>query len=197
MSKVAVGFRVHSGWTALVAVYLEKGAPVVLQRRLLHLVETFSYPCRQPYHTAKKMELAAARKFISQVRAKARDLAHRAIRGLKEELEEPGYQLNRGVLLLASGRPLPELEKILASHALIHTADGELFRECILHAGTRCGLEITCIKEQELFEQASKALRVARHELLRQLPGMGNPFGPPGAQDEKFARSEEHKPELQ
>ena len=187
MKQVAAGFRVHSGWSAVVAVCLEKGAPVVLQRRRLHLVETFTYTFRQPYHTAEKMELAEARKFISQVRAEARDRAYRAIHGLRVELDELSYQLSRGALLLASGRPLPELEKILASHALIHTADGELFRECLLHASERCGLAVMCIRERELLEQAAKAFRVPRHSLLRRATELGRPFGAPWSQDEKFA----------
>jgi len=187
MKQVAVGFRVHSGWSAVVAVCLEKGAPVVLQRRRLHLVETFTYTFRQPYHTAEKMELAEARKFISQVRAEARDQAYRAIHRLKVELEGLSYQLSRGALLLASGRPLPELEKILASHALIHTADGELFRECLLHASERCGLAVVGIKERELLEQAAKVFRVPRPSLLRRAAELGRPFGAPWSQDEKFA----------
>jgi hypothetical protein len=187
MKQAAIGFRVHSGWSAVVTVCLERGAPVVLHRRRAHLVETFTYTFRQPYHTAEKMELAEARKFISQVRAKARDLAYRAIHGLKEELEELGYHLSRGALLLASGRPLPELEKILASHALIHTADGELFREALLHASERCGLTVAGIKERELLEQAAKALRVPQSSLLRKVTELGRSFGAPWSQDEKFA----------
>ena len=143
MRKAAVGFRVHSGWSAVVAVCLEKGAPVVLQRQRVQLVDTFTYRFRQPYHTGEKMALPAAREFIVGVREKGRDLAYRAIRDLQVQLEERGYQLTRGALLLASGKPLPELEKILASHALIHAADGELFRECLLHASARCGLPST------------------------------------------------------
>jgi hypothetical protein len=187
MKQAAVGFRVHSGWSAVVTVCLEKGAPVVLHRKRVHLVDTFTYTFRQPYHTAGKMELAEARKFVSHVRAKARDLAYRAIHGLKAELEALGYQLNRSVLLLASGRPLPELEKILASHALIHTADGELFRESLLHASERCGLAAVCIKERELLEQAANAFRVPRPSLLKRATELGRPFGPPWSQDEKFA----------
>jgi len=187
MQEAAVGLRVHSGWSAVVAVRLEKGAPAVLHRQRVELVETFTYSFRQPYHTAKKMELAEARKFISQMRAKARDRAYRAMRGLKAELEEMGYELSRGALLLASGRPLPELERILASHALIHTADGELFRESLLHASARCGLEIICIKDRKLLEQASNALRLPQASLLRRAAELGRPFGAPWSQDEKFA----------
>ena len=187
MKQAAVGFRVHSGWSAVVAVCLEKGAPEVLLRRRVHLVETFSYTFRQPYHTAEKMGLPDGREFISRTQAKARDLAYRAIRDLQSELEEAGCHLNCGALLLASGRPLPELEKILASHALIHTADGELFRECVLHASERCGLEVTCIKDRDLLEQASKAFRIPRPTLLRRVTELGRALGAPWSQDEKFA----------
>lgn len=187
MKQAAVGFRVHSGWSAVVTVCLEKGAPVVLHRQRAHLVETFTYTFRQPFHTAGKMELADARKFISQARAKARDMAYRAIHSLQAELEELGYQLNRGTLLLAAGRPLPELQKILASHALIHTADGELFREALLHASERCGLIMARIKDRELLDQSVKALRVPQPSLLREVTELGRSFGAPWSQDEKFA----------
>src|SRR5207249_7222949 len=127
--EAAVGFRVHSGWSAVVAVSLEKGAPVVLARQRVHLVETFTYEFRQPYHTAEKMLAGQAREFISRMMAEARRLSYRAIRELESRTQEQGVKLTRCGLLLASGRALPELDKILASHALIHTADGELFRE--------------------------------------------------------------------
>jgi hypothetical protein len=187
MKTAAVGFRVHSGWSAVVAVCLEKGAPVVLWRLRVQLVETFTYRFRQPYHTGERMALAEGREFIAGVREKGRELAYRAIHELQAVLEERGYQLIRGALLLASGRPLPELEKILASHALIHTADGELFRECLLHASGRCGLSVVSIRERELLEQASKALRMPRPSLLRRVTELGRPFGAPWTQDEKFA----------
>ncbi len=133
------------------------------------------------------MGLAEAREFIAGVREQGRELAYGAIHDLQMELKERGYQLTRGALLLASGRPLPELEKILASHALIHTADGELFRGCLLHASARCGLAVVSIRERELLEQAAKALRAPRPSLLRRVTEPGRSFGTPWTQDEKFA----------
>jgi len=187
MKEAAVGFRVHSGWSAVVAVCVEKSAPVVLHRQRVHLVETFTYGFRQPYHTGEKLGLAEAREFISQVQAEARELAYHAIHGLQAELEERGYKLSRSAVLLASGRPLPELEKILASHALIHTADGELFRESLLHASARCGIAAVCIKERDLLDQAAKAFGVPGAKLLARATELGRPFGAPWTQDEKFA----------
>lgn len=187
MKKAAMGFRVHSGWAAVVAVWLEKGAPVVLDRKRAHLVKTFSYTFRQPYHTAEKMPLAEARKFIDQSQEEARELAHRLIQGMQSDLKDLKIKLERGSLLLASGRPLPELEKILASHALIHTADGELFRDAIAHACVRCGVKMESVKERALLEDAGTALHLKSTELMRRVTGLGKPFGSPWSQDEKFA----------
>jgi hypothetical protein len=187
VKQAALGFRAHSGWTALVAVSLEKGAPVILARERLHLVETFTYEFRQPYHTGGKMLLGEARDFIERVRDEARRLAHRAIHGLQSDLQKQGIALKGYGLLLASGKPLPNLEKILASHALIHTADGELFREALLHASARCGLKDFTIKERELVEHAGEAFRLKPDALLRRVTELGRPLGSPWSQDEKFA----------
>jgi len=187
MKKAAVGFRVHSGWSAVVGVCLEKGAPVVLRRQRVHLVKTFTYAFRQPYHTAEKMEFAAARGFVAGAQKEARELACRAIRDLQRELEEAGFQLTRGAMLLAAGRPLPELSKILASHALIHTADGVLFREALIDASGRCGLAVVSIRERELLQQAANRLGARPATLLRKVTELGRPLGAPWSQDEKFA----------
>src|SRR6266849_7850988 len=187
MKRAALGFRVHSGWTALVAVSLEKGVPAVLARQRVHLVETFTYEFRQPYHTAKKMPPGEGREFISRMRTEARRLAYPAIRELASRTQEQGVKLTRCGLLLASGRPLPALDKILASHALIHTADGELFREALLHASARCGLREFTIKEKELLERAGQVFHAKPKELMRRVTELGRPLGSPWSQDEKFA----------
>jgi hypothetical protein len=187
MKEAVVGFRVHSGWTALVAVSLEKAVPTVLSRQRLQLVETFSYKFRQPFHTAETMRLEAARKFISGVRTEAEHIAYRSLRAVQRDLKKLGCQLDRVGLLLASGKPLPELEKILQSHALIHTADGELFREALRRASTRCGLQVICTKERVLFEQCTDAFSLKATELLKQVTELGRSIGSPWSQDEKFA----------
>jgi hypothetical protein len=187
MKKAAVGFRVHSGWSAIVAVSLEKNVPLVLRRQRAHLVETFSYTFRQPYHTGEKMEYAAAAEFISRVRAEAERLAYQALHTIQVELEEQGYRLDRAALLLASGRPLPDLGKILQSHALIHTADGELFREALRSASTRCGLQLTCTKDREVVEHCAQAFSLRPPAVIKRATELGQGFGAPWSQDEKFA----------
>ena len=187
MKQATVGFRAHSGWAAMVAVSVEKGAPTVLARERIELVETFTYRFRQPHHTAEKLPLGEARKFVALVEVEAARLAHRAIHELQSELERQGIQATSCSLLMASGKTLPNLEKILASHALIHTADGELFREALSSAAKRSGLATVKIRERRLLEIAEQALRTGPAALLRRLGELGRPFGAPWSQDEKFA----------
>jgi hypothetical protein len=187
MKTVAVGLRVHSGWAALVAVTLEKSQPVVLRRERVQLVETFTYQFRQPYHTAEKMPFEKGREFISQASAEARRLAHRALRAVQKDLAKSGHRLNPCALLRASGKTLPELKRILASHALIHTADGELFREALAKASARCGFSLVRTKEKELLGQAKEKFRLSEPALLRRITELGRGWGSPWSQDEKYA----------
>ena len=187
MKPAAVGFRVHSGWTALVAVALEGNQPIILVRQRPHLVATFNYTFRQPYHTAEKMLLAEAETFLEQQRKDSRKLALAAIRTAQTEAAQQGFQITRAALLLASGRPLPELSKILASHSTIHSADGEFFREALVHACAKSKLALTSIKERELLAAAAGKLRRNSTALTSRLTGLGKPLGSPWTADEKFA----------
>jgi hypothetical protein len=187
MKQAAVGFRVHSGWCALVTISLEDDAPVVLGRERVHLVKTFIYKFRQPYHTAERIPIDEAGAFVAGARSEAKDLATQALRSTRAELQKQGYELARCALLLASGRTLPDLEGILKSHALIHTADGELFREALRCSSADCGLETACIRERDLLERGVKTLRTRRDRLLRRMTELGSAFGSPWTQDEKYA----------
>jgi hypothetical protein len=187
MKHAAVGFRVHSGWTAMVALAVTKGSPAILVRRRVNLVQMFTYEFRQPYHTAEKLPPPEARAFVVRVRSEARQLALRAMRELQTELRNQGYSLTGFGLLLSSGRPLPAFTKILAAHSLIHTADGELFREALLRAAARTGLKPMAIRERELADSASRALHRKPADLARRISDLGRSLGPPWSRDEKSA----------
>jgi len=187
MKNAAVGFRPHSGWTSLVVVSVERGKPIVLLRERVHLVKTFSYAYRQPYHTAAKAPLEEGRAFINQVKSEAQQLARRTLRQVQTRLAPADYRLTHCGLLLGSGRVLPSLEKILSAHPLIHTADGELFREALTRACTRCGLQLLCTKEKELVREAGESFRLKEPLLMRRVTELGKPIGAPWSQDEKYA----------
>jgi hypothetical protein len=187
VQTAALGFRVHSGWAAAVVLGGPVDAPVVIDRRKIQLVKVFSYAYRQPYHTAKQMPLKDAKEFIAGVQSDAKRLALSSLRSLQADLAEGDFQIVRSALLLASGRALPGLEQILASHALTHTADGELFRDSLRAACALCHLPVEGIREKELFATASEAFSIQAAALTRRVAAFGKALGPPWSQDEKFA----------
>lgn len=171
----------------MVAVSLEQREPAVLVRDRVHLVKNFTYESRQPYHTAAKLDLDEARAFVAHIKKGARALAAQAIRNLRRKLHENGHELNRSLILLASGRPLPSLPKILAAHSLIHTADGVLFREALIHASESCEIEAVTLRERDLAATAAGALSQKPAHLIRVVNELGRGLGPPRSQDEKLA----------
>ena len=95
--------------------------------------------------------------------------------------------MNRCGLLLASGRQLPALANILASHPLIHTAEGELFRDALRMASRECGMALAEVKERELLARAAADLGLPAAAIEQRLSAMGKVIGPPWRQDEKYA----------
>jgi hypothetical protein len=75
----------------------------------------------------------------------------------------------------------------LASHPLLHTAEGELFREALAQASEKCGLAVSRVRERELPERASALLRMPADKLNARIAGIGKEIGPPWAQDQKQA----------
>jgi len=183
-SEAALGFRAHSGWAALVVVAGPVAEPVAVVRRRVELSRRTP---RQPFHAAEGRPFAAAEDLIRRSTDEARDLAERAVREAVTELREAGHEAVAGGLLLAAGRPLPGLRDVLASHALIHAAEGELFRDVLRQASERCGLRLVEVKERELEDRAAQSLHRTATELQRRVADWGKVLGSPWTQDEKRA----------
>ncbi len=90
-------------------------------------------------------------------------------------------------VLLASGRPLPALEKILAAHPLIHTAEGEFFRQTASQAFESLHIPVTAIRERDLDERAKAAFGNAATRMRGNISSLGREIGPPWTKDHKTA----------
>jgi hypothetical protein len=79
------------------------------------------------------------------------------------------------------------LRAILASHALIHAAEGELFRGAIGSALEAGGIEVKHPRASEVRERAAAALGLDPDELDGWLAKVGRTAGRPWAKDHKEA----------
>ncbi|HKX00790.1 MAG TPA: hypothetical protein VJN43_23815 [Bryobacteraceae bacterium] len=187
MKPAALGFRAHSGWAVLIAVSGDRHLPDVIARRRLDLVDSNAPGARQPYHAAAEMDFARAEKFIARSIERTSEIAREALLPAIDGLRGKDYQPVTCGILLASGRPLPDLKSTLASHPLIHTAEGELFRNALMRASEASGLQVTRFKEREVFDRAAAALHLSSTEITRRLGELGRAMGPPWRLDEKLA----------
>jgi hypothetical protein len=117
----------------------------------------------------------------------ARRFGERDLRALAGDLLSLGYEVDCCAVLSGSGRTLPALESVLASHALIHAAEGEMFREALRHAAKRAGISVLEVKEKELSLRAIEVLGIPETKLVHRLGELGRAAGPPWAQDQKLA----------
>lgn len=182
--RVALGFRAHSGWAAMVALRDPVAAPLVVQRRRVDLID-HGIP-RQPYHAAEKMSLSEAETFLQECADVAAALANNAVRAAVSELSAKGYTVAGSCVLLGSGRLTNCLASTLASHTMIHTAEGDFYRDALKKACEYSGLAVSPIKEKQVWDHAAACLRIPREDLERRVGEMGKSIGPPWRQDEKL-----------
>jgi hypothetical protein len=160
----------------------------VIDRRRIVLADPAIEGSKQPYHEAEGRKPKDAERLVTRCIDSSRRLALEALAAVRDELRGRDHEIAGCGLLLASGRPLPgDLHAILASHALIHAAEGEMFRDVLVRAGEHLSLPVTGVRERELLALAAEATGLEAPELQRRVGEMGRALGPPWRQDEKLA----------
>jgi hypothetical protein len=179
MAGKAIGFRVHSGWAAMVVVSGSPRAPEILERRRIEIMDRSIPGSKQPYHYAAELSIAQAQSHLARCAKRSREMAAEAIEDAIRR-----HHPSIGGMGISSGRPAGTLEATLASHAAIHSAEGEFFREAITQALEVCELPCRNFKEKELVKLAAEAFQLP--DLETRLTEMRKIFGSPWTQDEKF-----------
>jgi hypothetical protein len=187
MKSAVIGISVHSGWGIVVAIAGGRGAEEVLDRRRLVIIDPKTIGTAQPYHYVKEMDIRTADRHLTRCATDSGRLALKALTRLSAELRDRGLMLSGATILLSSARPLPDLEEILSSHALIHTAEGEFFRQAFRGALERLEIPVTGIRAHDLDDCAKEAFGKFAPEVHKRIDGMGHSLGPPWTKDEKTA----------
>jgi hypothetical protein len=185
MKHAAFGVKMHSGWGVLVA--MSSDPLQVLGRKRIVVAALDTPGAIQPYHFAVRLAVSEQEKYLADCAASSSSMAAAAIAEFTGELEGRHYSVVGAAVLAASGRALPSLEKILAAHALIHTAEGEFFRHAVHIAFAELKIPITVIRERELGHRAHLVFGEKAGQLERTIAAMGSEIGPPWNKDHKSA----------
>ena len=172
--EVRVAIGMHAGGEAVV-VAVDDDLDIV-GRWSLTLVEHKTRPeLSQPYHAAAEvLGIEKGRERIALCERAYRESADAILATVCDEL--PSRPVGAG-LALGAGRLPSTLEAILASHVMLHTAEGEMLRTAMREAAEAKGVPVIGVREKDLS-----------HELKEpRLREIGTRVGPPWTKREKVA----------
>jgi hypothetical protein len=186
-APVTLGFSVHTGWAAMIAVAGSAAAPLVVDRRRVEMIAGHD-PEAPPfvYHAARRLDLPRAERFIRDAADEARAAATAAIGDAIAALAEWDV-VAAGIVVGQPPRTAPSLAAILANHSAIHTAEGVLYRGAVAGACAARKLAVTEVRARELVAGAAALLDVTPAAVAVRLDEIGRAAGRPWAKDQKDA----------
>ncbi|MGC1520097.1 MAG: hypothetical protein WA803_01045 [Steroidobacteraceae bacterium] len=185
LSVATMGVAAHSGWAAVVALGRTPKGPQVLARSRVDLIEDDCPESKQPYHAVEALGLEEASQRLNRYRRQAEARAHSALHRLLEEVAGRGFRLTSVGILESSGRKGSSLEAILASHAAIHSADGDHFRNALSTAAQGLGLAVSRVPARDLDTRAAACLHQPLNHLGEAVRQLGRQVGSPWGADQK------------
>ena len=180
---IGAGFAVHTGWAAAVLVAGDAHQPVVVDRRRVTLCPD-ALP-RQVYHAAQDLAPAKAALLVREVHAAVDELTDSVLGELVEIASAHGPLVAVGVT--GFPRDVPVLDKVLASHALVHMAEGELYRGAICDAAYARGLTVVPIHPKDGISEVAHALGAAPEPFAKRLSDLRAELGAPWQADHRLA----------
>ena len=168
----AIGFVAHTGWAAAIAIGAGEQL-CLLDRRRVELVAG-GFEVAGVYHAAAELPLAKAKRLVADVRKSAERSARESVGAILSTLRESGGT-PRACAIVGGAKELPELAAILESHALIHTAEGDLYRSVIARASEAHGLRVEMLHPRDLDADVGW------------VRALGRLAGPPWGKDQKLA----------
>ncbi len=188
LKPAALGFRVHTGWAAMIAVRPPSASllPTILDRRRVEMiVGTDPQDRRFAYHAAAKLTVDAAQRFVLETEKIASSRAKDGLATAIRDLREWGYEVVASGTIVGNRPFSSPLEATLRSHSLLHAAEGELFRQAIIGASEALDVPVTRVPARELYPQAVKHLGVSIEIIRQRLAELGRSVGKPWTQDQK------------
>lgn len=181
--SLALGVARHNGWAWFVTVSGADGNFEVVDRRRVELIDT-DQP-KQPYHhEALRVSAEEAQRLLGAVHASVHRCSAAALKSTLAEI--PGIDV-----LAIDGpphRPVPAaLEDILASHQIVHSADGEMYRSLLIEEALALGLGIYEARRGKAFATAAEALTWAQEDIETLTGDLGKPLGPPWRKEHREA----------
>jgi hypothetical protein len=185
-SPCVISVAEHTGWAYVVCVAAEDGAPAVVERRRVALIDK-GLPTLPYEHDTGAMTEKDASAVVARVRASIAARASEALRRIVTELA-PAHS----AVALAIRQPpfdaLPAtVAEVKASYRLLCAADGMLYQLAICSAARQLALDVQLCRRGDETTRAAQSLGVTPDEVEEFVARAGRPAGPPWTQEHRRA----------
>ena len=182
-SRAALGFRVKSGWAAVILLEGSVGAPRLRGSNVINLSAPREPETQQPYHAAMgKLETNGAK--IKRRTQSVRRTTERSIVDLLKRCGDDGYMIRRAGLVVGS---VIDPESIPNPHVRAHALEGRLFRTTLKAALEAHGIRCAIFRERDIYRTATKSLGQPPERIKRALINLGRSRSGPWRAEQKLA----------
>ena len=182
---LALGLKPHTGWAIAVLAGGDPARPVVVHRERVVLCP--EHLPRAPYHHAhfEELDLDEAAPIVAEVEAAVMETAAVALDSLVGAAD--GHGRLRAVGLVGHPNDVPPLEQVMASHMLLHVAEGELYRSALDEAARARRIAVAMVSPKRPIADAAFELGTSEVHLEHTLKGLRSDLGPPWQADPRAA----------
>jgi hypothetical protein len=184
--KAVLGVADHNGWAVCVTVAVSRGAPVVVDRRRVELIEP-GLPSQPYHHETVGMPLAEGETLVVRVRESVRRTTIARLSELRDELQPP-YTL---VAMTLRNPPLSWVPVTVAeahsTYPVMCRADAMLYHDALCTAAGRLSLALVQHDRGAELARAADRLDVSVEELERFVQKAGERLGPPWQKEHRLA----------
>jgi hypothetical protein len=180
---MTVGVTVKSGWAAAVVVERISSSIRVVESRRVDLCDPAVPESKQPYHDGFATMRQAGPRLTRLLEA-----VNRAGRGsVISFLDEVRHRFDDAGRVGVVVGSLIDPATIGNEHIRIHAMEGRLFREVVTSAAEKRGFACVVVRERDLMDAASKALKQPEASLRRALAQCDHPLDGPWRAEQKSA----------
>lgn len=165
----ALGFRVKSGWAAVVLLTGSVDSPDLRDNRVIDLSDPQFPETRQPYH-AGTGQLETGTKKIKRRRDIVQRITKQSVAELLAGYRQKGHAITRACLVVGS-----QLDPVTIAnpHIRAHALEGRLFRSVLEQALNVHGIRTAILLERDAYDTASTQLEKSSIDVRRAIQEFG------------------------
>jgi hypothetical protein len=181
--NAALGFRVKSGWAAVVLLAGTPDSPRLCDNRVISLCDPQFPETRQPYHAAMGKLETDAKKTNRRTDIVQR-ITKQSITNLLSDYRRKGYAITRASMVIGSQL---DPATIANPHIRAHALEGRLFRSALEQALNAHGIHTAILLERDAYDTASTQLKKSSVDVRRTIHNFGQFTDAPWRAEQKLA----------